>query len=146
MGRQAAGVTGIHLRKGDAVAGMEVVDPEGSLLVVTQRGFGKRTPLKEYAAKGRATGGMATINQKSLDEIGKIAAVRVVRDNDDLTIISTSGQMLRFKVKEMRSMGRAARGLRLINLQKGESVASLGVISPSDLQVGSSDGANGNRE
>ena len=66
MGRQAAGVRGIRLGKGDAVTSMDVVDPKGSLLVVTTGGFGKQTPLKEYTPKGRATQGVATIDQKAL--------------------------------------------------------------------------------
>ena len=76
MGRQAAGVHGIRLAQGDAVTSMDVVDTEGTLLVVTTGGFGKQTPLKEYSPKGRATSGIATIDQKALGEIGLIAAAR----------------------------------------------------------------------
>lgn len=132
MGRPAAGVTGIRMKPGDQVAGMEVVDREGSLVVITQHGYGKRTLFAEYSAKGRGTHGIATINQSSLDVIGKIAAVRVVRDEDDLTIISTGGQILRMQVKTIRPLGRAARGVRLINLQNNETVASLGVLLAAD--------------
>ena len=73
MGRQAAGVKGIRLKKGDAVTSMDVVEKDGTLLIVTKAGFGKQTPLKEYSAKGRATGGISTIDQKALKEVGKIA-------------------------------------------------------------------------
>ena len=66
MGRQAAGVKGIRLAPGDAVTSMDVVEKDGTLLVVTAKGFGKQTPLKEYTAKGRATGGIFTIDQKAL--------------------------------------------------------------------------------
>jgi DNA gyrase subunit A len=132
MGRPAAGVTGIRMKPGDQVAGMEVVDRDGSLVVITQHGYGKRTLFAEYSAKGRGTHGIATINQSSLDVIGKIAAVRVVRDDDDLTIISTGGQILRMQVKTIRPLGRAARGVRLINLQNNETVASLGVLLAAD--------------
>ena len=88
MGRQAAGVQGIRLREGDAVTSMDVVDKDGSLLVVTTGGYGKQTPLSEYTPKGRATAGIATIDQKALEEIGRIAAARVVQKDDDLTIIT----------------------------------------------------------
>jgi DNA gyrase subunit A len=79
MGRQAAGVQGFALRKDDAVTSMDVVEKDGALLVVTTHGYGKQTPLKEYTPKGRATGGISTIDQKALKEIGKIAAARVVQ-------------------------------------------------------------------
>jgi DNA gyrase subunit A len=113
---------------------MEVVTKDGCLLVVTEHGFGKRTPLKEYTPKGRATGGVATINQSALDVTGKIAAVRVVQDQDDISIVSSAGVMLRLKVKDIRSMGRASRGVHLIGLQNGNLVASLGVI-PADTSL-----------
>ncbi|HEY3344443.1 MAG TPA: DNA gyrase subunit A [Anaerolineaceae bacterium] len=128
MGRQAAGVTGIRVRPGDRLAGMEVAVPGSTLLVITELGYGKRTPIEDYPSKGRATGGVATINQHSLGEIGKIAGARVVKDSDDLTIISSGGVLIRLKVKDIRPSGRATRGVRLIGLQKGELVASLGVV------------------
>src|SRR5512140_1393199 len=105
--RQAAGVQGIRLADGDAVTSMEVVDAEGSLLVVTAGGYGKQTPLKEYTPKGRATHGIATIDQRALEEIGRIASARVVRKDDDLTIITANGLALRMKVKDVKQSGRA---------------------------------------
>lgn len=134
MGRQAAGVTGIRLKKGDQVTSMEVVEPGGDLLVVTQNGFGKRTPLGEYAAKSRATNGIQTIDQKALKQIGLISAARVVQEKDELTMISTNGVVLRTKVKDIRQAGRATRGVTLMNLGKGDSVASLARISAADLK------------
>ena len=80
MGRPATGVQGIKLREGDQVVGMEVIEPGGDLLVVTTLGYGKRTSLDEYPSKGRATMGVLTLDKKSIPEIGKIAAARVVRD------------------------------------------------------------------
>lgn len=127
-GRAAAGVNGIRLRKGDVLAGMEVATPNGSLLLVTERGFGKRTPLSDYPTKGRATGGVTTMNQSSLEQTGRIAAVRVVEKDDDVTIISSSGTILRLKVKDIREMGRATRGVHIIDLHNGNVVASIGVI------------------
>jgi DNA gyrase subunit A len=146
MGRPASGVTGIRLRGGDILAGMEVVQPGGYLLVVTQRGYGKRTALEEFTPKGRATGGIAVINQNSLEAIGKIAAVRVVQDSEDLTIISSAGVMLRLKVKNIRPLGRTARGVRLMDMQSADSVASLGVLSPNELQSVDTDKADGHKE
>jgi DNA gyrase subunit A len=133
MGRTAAGVTGIRMKTGDLVAGMEVIEPDGSLLVVTLQGYGKRTSLSEYPAKSRATGGVATINQGALDKIGKIAAVRVVQEDDELTMISTNGVVLRLKVKTIQESGRATRGVRLMGLQPDDTVASLARLTTADL-------------
>jgi DNA gyrase subunit A len=134
MGRQAAGVQGIRLAKGDAVTSMDVVEKEGALLVVTTNGFGKQTPLKDYTAKGRATGGISTIDQKSLNEIGKIAAARVVQTADDLTIITSNGVAIRLKVKDVKQSGRSTKGVHLIKPQEGDSVASVARISAEDLK------------
>jgi DNA gyrase subunit A len=140
MGRQAMGVTGIRLRKGDNVTGMEVVEPGADLLVVTARGFGKRTPLSEYPAKGRATGGVQTIDKKALKKVGKIATARVVQAADDLTIISTSGVVIRTKVQHITQASRATRGVILMHMQAGDSVASVARIAEADLRrVGASE-------
>ncbi len=134
MGRQAAGVSGIRLAKGDQLAGMEVAQPNADLLVVTERGFGKRTPLSEYPPKSRNTGGVATIDQKNLAKIGKISAVRVVEENDDITLVSASGLIIRLKVKDISRTGRATRGVRLMVLGDDDTVASVARISARDLQ------------
>jgi len=134
MGRQAAGVQGIRLSEGDAVTSMDVVEKDGNLLIVTTKGFGKQTPLKDYAAKGRATGGISTIDQKAIAEIGKITAARVVQNADDLTIMTSNGVTLRLKVKDVKQSGRATRGVHLIKPQEGDSVASVARISAEDLK------------
>ena len=134
MGRQAAGVQGIRLAKDDAVTSMDVVEKDGALLVVTTKGFGKQTPLVAYTAKGRATGGISTIDQKALDEIGKIAAARVVQKDDDLTIMTSNGVTLRLKVKNVKQAGRSTRGVHLIKPQEGDSVASVARTSAEDLK------------
>ncbi|MCJ7530238.1 MAG: DNA gyrase subunit A [Anaerolineales bacterium] len=134
MGRVAAGVSAIKLRKGDHLASMEVVEPGGDLLIVTARGYGKRTPLSEYTAKSRATGGVATINREAISKIGKITAARVVQEADDLTIISTNGIVLRTNVADISRQGRATRGVVLMHLQEGDSIASLARIAKADLE------------
>jgi DNA gyrase subunit A len=144
MGRQAAGVHGIRLKKGDSVTSMDVIQPEGMLLIVTTNGFGKQTPLKEYSAKGRATGGIATIDQKALNVTGKIAAARVVYLDDDLTIITANGVALRLKVKDVKQAGRSTRGVHLIKPQEGDSVASVARIAVEELKkVGAQINENG---
>lgn len=134
MGRQAAGVNAIRLKKGDAVTSMDVVEKDGALLVVTSGGYGKQTPLKEYSPKGRATGGIATIDQKAIKEIGKIISARVVQQDDELTIITSNGLTIRIKNKHVKQAGRATRGVHLIKPQPGDSVASVARISADDLK------------
>ena len=134
MGRQAAGVTGIKLHAGDRLASMEVVEPNGMLLVVTEQGFGKRSNLSEYPAKGRATGGVTTIDQKNLSKTGPIVAARVVQAEDEVTIISSGGIMLRLKTKAISASARSTRGFRLMDLGKGDVVAALARIAAADLK------------
>jgi len=134
VGRQAAGVIGIRLARGDRVTTMEVVEPGADLLVVTTKGIGKRTPLSEYVPKGRATQGVLTIDKHALKSIGNIAAAKVVQEADDLTIISSNGVVIRTKVKNISQAGRATRGVHVMDLQAGDSVASLARISEEILQ------------
>jgi DNA gyrase subunit A len=133
MGRVASGVIGIGLAHGDHVASMEVVEEAGELLVVTTTGYGKCTPLSEYPPKGRATGGVRTIDPKSLMSIGIIAAARVVQSMDELTIISAGGVVLRTRVKDVKHGGRIAKCDLLISPEGEDYVASLARISTTDL-------------
>lgn len=135
MGRPATGVQGIKLRKGDQVVGMEVVEPGGDLLVVTVNGYGKRTSLDEYPSKSRATMGVLTVDKNAIPLIGKIAAARVVLpDEDFVTLISCNGIVMRTQAKAIAQFGRATRGVRVMDLDKGDSVAALARISNADLR------------
>ncbi len=133
MGRAAAGVTGIKLQKGDRLAGMEVVEEGADLLIVTSGGFGKRTPLSDYPATSRAAKGVSTIDRKVLAKVGKISVARVVREGDELTLISANGIVLRTDVKKVSRQGRATRGVRLMALGEGDSVASIARLAEKDL-------------
>jgi len=134
MGRPAMGVKAISLRKGDFVAGMDVVDPDGELLVVMANGYGKRTPVDEYPSKGRGTGGVITLSRSKMSVTGPIASARIVHKDDDLTIISSGGIVIRTKIKQIKSAGRATMGVRVINLKEGETVASVARTSAKDLK------------
>ena len=141
MGRPATGVQGIKLRKKDHVVGMEVVEPGGDLLVVTVKGYGKRTSLDEYPQKGRATMGVLTLDKNAIPHVGKIAAVRVVQAKEDLiTLISANGIVMRTKAEAIAQLGRATRGVRVMDLQEKDTVAALARISAADLRrVGASE-------
>jgi DNA gyrase subunit A len=134
MGRTAGGVQGIRLKAEDRVAGMEVVEDGGSLLTVTKEGYGKQTRLDKYPVKGRGTGGIATMDQKSIGLTGRITAARVVQQTDDLTLISSGGIVLRLNVKDVREAGRATRGVKMMRLQVGDSVAAVARIAAADLK------------
>ena len=134
MGRQAAGVQAIRLLNDDCVTSMDVVEKDGSLLVITSGGYGKQTPLSAYAPKGRATNGISTIDQKALKDIGKVVSARVIQQADDLTIITSNGVAIRIKVKDVRQAGRSTRGVHLIKPQPGDSVASVARIAAEDLK------------
>ncbi|MDP6793486.1 MAG: DNA gyrase subunit A [Anaerolineales bacterium] len=136
MGRPAAGVNAINLRKGDHISGMVTVTDDGELLVVTANGYGKRTSMEAYNPKGRATMGVATFSRKAVAKVtGPIVAVRSVRPDDQITIISANGQALRTTVSDIRLLGRATQGTRLMNLKPGDTVASVARLASAELPV-----------
>lgn len=139
MGRQAAGVQAIRLQGDDLVTSMDVIEKDACLLVVTSTGYGKQTPLSAYPAKGRATGGITTIDIKALGEIGKIVSARVVQKADDLTIITSNGVAIRIKNKDVKQAGRSTKGVHLIKPQPGDSVASVARIAAEDLKKAGAD-------
>ncbi len=137
MGRPAAGVIAIKLLDDDRVTTVDVVEPGGRLLTVTETGIGKQTPLEEYSPKGRATQGILTMDKKAIEEIGKIIAARVVQQEDHLTLMSTEGVIIRLKVSEVKTAGRATRGVHLMRTREGDTVAAVARIAMKDLeQVG----------
>jgi DNA gyrase subunit A len=133
MGRTAAGVMAIRLLGDDQVVSMDVVKPDADLILVHERGWGKRSPLAEYSPKGRYTQGVWTTDRTRLAEIGAIVAARVVGPDDQVTIITSDGIILRTMVSGISRMGRPTRGVRVVNLQKGDSVAALAVLTAEDL-------------
>jgi DNA gyrase subunit A len=124
MGRTAAGVMAIRLEEDDAVVSMEVVEPEHDLLVVTALGYGKRTPLQEYPVQSRYGKGVRTL-ASDLKKAGRVAAARVVAEEDEVAIISEEGVVLRTRVAEVPRMGRATRGARVMALKGSDRVASI---------------------
>ncbi|HTP10845.1 MAG TPA: DNA gyrase subunit A, partial [Anaerolineae bacterium] len=124
MGRTAGGVGAMRLKEGDYVASMDVVVPRGQLLVVTEKGYGKRTPLEQYPAKGRNTGGVRSIADR-YEETGPIVAARVVMPEDEITLITAGGIALRTAVENVRVAGRSTLGVRVISLDEGDRLASL---------------------
>ena len=133
QGRPGSGVTGIHLDAGDRVASMDVVEPGGFLIVLTEQGYGKRVKLEEYTVKGRSGSGVTTVDQKSMDHTGKVAVARIVQVDDEITVISAAGTVLRLKAKDISVISRTARGLHVMNMAKGDLLASLARFAAADL-------------
>jgi DNA gyrase subunit A len=134
MGRQAGGVIGIKMRGDDEVTSMEVVEKNGDLLVITEKGYGKRTPLDKYVTKGRGTLGVKTLDTNMIPKIGKIAAARIVQPSDELTVISSNGVVMRTTVDNISTAGRATMGVRIMNINDGDSVSSVARTSAADLK------------
>jgi DNA gyrase subunit A len=128
MGRVAAGVRGISLaHEEDKVVGMVCVDrEEADLLVVSQKGFGKRSSLADYRITNRGGKGVKTIN--ITEKTGHLVAIKEVTDEDDLMIINKSGITIRMEVKDLRVMGRATQGVKLIRLNESDEISSVEVI------------------
>ena len=125
MGRNASGVRGIRLANDkDEVVGMICLE-NGSqdILVVSENGYGKKSKLDDYRITNRGGKGVKTLN--ITDKTGKLIAIKAVTDKDDLMIINRSGILIRMAVTDMRVMGRATQGVRLINIRKGDAIASV---------------------
>ncbi|MBV9101108.1 MAG: DNA gyrase subunit A, partial [Candidatus Dormibacteraeota bacterium] len=126
MGRDTMGVGAVRLRKGDEVAGFDIVNPQGYVLVVTENGFGKLTPMADYPVKSRNIQGVYTVDQTAIPKIGEIVGMRVVDDlSEELMVISTSGQVIRIPLDQVRISGRQTRGVIIMRLDDGDRVASI---------------------
>ncbi len=128
MGRSASGVNAIRLRAGDGVAGVAVVEnPDADLLVITARGYGKRTPLREYPQHSRAGGGVKAIKVSA--RTGPVIAARTVTEADDVTLITTGGIMLRTPAKDISRQSRSARGTPVMKMKNGgDVIASIATV------------------
>ncbi len=133
MGRTAAGVWAMRLQGDDLVTGFDVVRPGADLFVLHEFGCGKRVRLEEYATKGRYIQGVWTTDHSRIEELGPIVAARVVDAKDQITIITGNGIMLRTPVSGISQIGRLTRGVRIVNLDEGDTVAALAVLRYEDL-------------
>jgi len=123
MGRSATGVKGIQLDEGDKVIDMDVVDPERDVLIVTAKGYGKRTPMTEYRIQTRGGKGIKTLNVT--EKNGDIVGLKVVHDDEDLMIMTSSGTLIRTSMSGINTMGRITQGVKLINIRDEDSVATV---------------------
>jgi DNA gyrase subunit A len=131
MGRTAYGVKGINLEEDDYVVSMVVVKRQSWIMTVTERGYGKRSSVEDYRVTNR--GGKGIINIKTSERNGAVVAVKEVVESDELMIITQNGIIIRTAIKQIRSIGRATQGVKLINLDKGDRVVDVArLVTESD--------------
>jgi DNA gyrase subunit A len=136
MGRTAGGVRGIELREDDEVVAMEVLEPGGTILSVTEKGYGKRTELDEYRVQSR--GGIGIINIQTSERNGKVVGMTQVHDDDEIMVITEQGKILRMASRDIRAIGRATQGVRLIDIEGEDRTVSIARLAEKD-----EDAANG---
>tara|TARA_B100001564_G_scaffold180516_2_gene151586 strand:- start:957 stop:3071 length:2115 start_codon:yes stop_codon:yes gene_type:complete len=135
MGRNASGVRGIRLKDSkDEVVGMiSVNDMDANILVVSENGYGKRSSLEDYRLTNRGGKGVKTIS--ITEKTGKLVTLKSVSDNDDLMIINKSGIAIRMQVEDLRVMGRATQGVKVISLKDGDSIAAVAKVMKDDDDI-----------
>jgi len=133
MGRTAYGVRGISLRDDDEVVGMDVLAPGGTILSVTEQGYGKRTDLEEYRVQSR--GGIGIINIQTSERNGKVIGVAQVSDDDELMLITQQGKILRMAANTIRAIGRATQGVRLIDIEGDDRAVSIARLEEQDEET-----------
>jgi DNA gyrase subunit A len=134
IGRTASGVRGVSLADNDEVVGMICVENESEdVMVVSEKGFGKRSKIEDYRITNRGGKGVKTIN--ITEKTGALVAIKSVTDDDDLMIITENGITIRMPINSVRLMGRAAQGVRLINLRDNDKIASVARVSKSSEEI-----------
>ena len=134
MGRSASGVRGINL-DGGILVGMEIVEPNEYVLVITERGYGKKTPVDEYRITNRGGKGVKTVN--ITEKNGSIVSFKTVDDSKDLMIITDSGVIIRLAVDKISTMSRVTQGVKLINLKEDSIVSSTAIVDKEEIDNGS---------
>lgn len=136
MGRSARGVKGMTLAKDDVVIGLEVIEkePKTTVLMVTSKGYGKRSEMGEYRIQGR--GGAGIITQKTTDKVGYVVGTKKVSSDQELILSTDKGQVIRMRIADISVLGRNTQGVRLINLdEKAEVVTGLAVVADEDRAI-----------
>jgi DNA gyrase subunit A len=130
MGRSATGVKGIQLDDNDTVIDMDVIVTDKDILIVTSKGYGKRTPVADYRIQNRGGKGIKTLNVT--DKNGPIVSLKVVENDEDLMIMTASGTMIRTSMEGISTMGRNTQGVRLINTREDDTVATVTRVARSE--------------
>jgi DNA gyrase subunit A len=126
VGRDSTGVRGIDLVDGDVVCSLDVVEPEGTFLIATEHGYGKRTAFDEFRSQNR--GGKGIIGIQTSDRNGKVVSAHAVHENESLIMVTAQGMMVRSPIRDIRVIGRNTQGVRLINLDEGDTLVSASAV------------------
>jgi DNA gyrase subunit A len=142
MGRVAYGVRGISLRDDDEVVAMEWIDPSrgGSILTVVENGYGKRTAIDEYRLQSR--GGLGLINITTSGRNGRVVGVSLVQETDEVLIITEQGMILRTEARDIRVIGRATQGVRLMDMTEGDRIVSIARLEDKEPAAAEENGAS----
>ena len=126
MGRNSTGVRGINLTKGDRLIGLAIVESDHTLLVAGENGIGKRTAFDEYRVQSR--GGKGIITMKTTEKTGGVVGALSVRENDEMMMITTKGQMVRTRVRDVREAGRNTQGVKLIDVSGADKLQAIAPV------------------
>ena len=132
MGRIAGGVRAIKLEKDDEVVSMELVEPGQELLVVTEKGYGKRTKVEEYKIQVRGGKGLLTYDKAKFKKTGELIGAMVVDDDDDVMLINSNGIIIRMQAKEISRLGRATQGVKIMNVAEDVNIIALAKVARED--------------
>ena len=129
MGRIAGGVRAIKLEKDDEVVSMELVEPGQELLVVTGKGYGKRTKVEEYKIQVRGGKGLLTYDKAKFKKTGELVGAMVVDDDDDVMLINSDGIIIRMSAGEISRLGRATQGVKIMNVADDVNIIALAKVA-----------------
>ena len=146
MGRIAGGVRAIKLEKDDEVVSMELVEPGQELLVVTEKGYGKRTKVEEYKIQVRGGKGLLTYDKAKFKKTGELIGAMVVDDDDDVMLINSNGVIIRMQAKEISRLGRATQGVKIMNVAGDVNIIALAKVAREDELQKEIEGASGGEE
>ena len=125
MGRIAGGVRAIKLEKDDEVVSMSLVQPGQELLVVTENGYGKRTPVKEYKIQVRGGKGLLTYDKSKFSKTGPLIGAMVVDEDDEVLLINSDGIIIRIRAEEVSELGRATQGVKIMKVEDGTRIVAM---------------------
>lgn len=133
MGRNAGGVRAILLEKGDEVVSMELdIDQSRKMLVITENGFGKRTPLDEYRLQARGGKGVATYDKTKFSKTGLLVGATLVSEDDEVMVINSNGVIIRIRADEVSTLGRTTQGVKVMKVEKGNRIVSMAKVVDED--------------
>lgn len=132
MGRIAAGVRGIKLDKADTVVDMDILENDKEILVVTQNGYGKRTPVKDYTIQARGGKGVLTYNKSKFSKTGELIGAKVVDEDDEILLINSDGIIIRIRAEEVSKLSRSTQGVKIMRVDDDANIVAMAKVIKED--------------